>query len=42
VLLAAKGVFGTIQVEIWVYIISAAVFGYAFWLRQSPGPERLP
>jgi hypothetical protein len=35
VLLSAKGIFGTIQIEIWVYVISAVVFGVVMWLRHS-------
>ncbi len=33
VLLVGKGVFGTIQIELWVYLISAALFGSVVWLR---------
>ena len=36
VLLTGKGIFGIIQTELWVYIISAALFGYIVWLRYRP------
>jgi hypothetical protein len=41
VLLAGKRIFDTVQTEIWVYIISAALFGFVMWLRWRSRSEIL-